>query len=296
MVDIAFITVNHNTLNYARELASFFEKLDVPFAFSFTVVDNASTDGSREFLKSRRGLHYLQAGENSGYGRAINRAVAATESKYVCVTNTDVRLNRDALVTLWTFLEEHPNVGVCAPRITYQDGRDQGMVFKPSLAAHYVNWFGKLAARQAKLKVAHARGPLRVDGVMGAFFLLRRAVIPSPTLFDEDFFFFYEDSALAHTLKNSGVQCFVLPRVSIIHVGGQSRSASSVVLFYKSKYLYLRKFYGPFHAKCIYLLDRARICYKFLAYSILARLSSSDRVTAKRRHYAHAWNNTRSPL
>jgi len=69
-----------------------------------------------------------------------------------------------------------------------------------------------------------------------------------------------------------------------------------VVLFYKSKYLYLRKFYGPFHAKCIYLLDRARICYKFLAYSVLARLSSSDRVRAKRSHYAHAWNDTRLPL
>src|SRR5262249_36049338 len=161
------------------ELASFFAGLDAPFTFSFTVVDNASADGSQEFLKSRRGLHYLQTGENLGYGRAINRAVAATTSKYVCVTNTDVRLNRDRLVALWAFLEEHAHAGVCAPRITYEDGRDQGMVFQPSLLAHYVNWFAKLTARRAKLQVARAKAPLPVDGVMGAFFLLRRAVIPS---------------------------------------------------------------------------------------------------------------------
>ena len=296
MVDIAFITVNYNTLNYVRDLAAFFLALDAPFTFSFTVVDNASSDGSQEFLSSGPGPHYLQAGENSGYGRAINRAVAATASKYVCVTNTDVRLNRHALVALWTFLEKRADAGVCAPRVTYEDGRDQGMVFKPSLLAHYVNWFAKLLARRSKLQVAHARGPLAVDGVMGAFFLLRRAMIPCPSLFDEDFFFFYEDTALAHTLKNRGVKCFVLPGVSIIHVGGQSRSASSVVLFYEAKYLYLKKFYGPKHAKCIYRLDRARISYKFAVYSILARFDSSGRVSAKQRHYAHARKSTRLPL
>jgi N-acetylglucosaminyl-diphospho-decaprenol L-rhamnosyltransferase len=295
MVDIAFITVNYNTLNYLRQLSSFFETLDVPLTFSFTVVDNNSADGSQEFLKSRPGVHYIQAGENLGYGRAVNRAVGVTASKYVGVTNTDVVLNRDALVRLWTFLEEHADAGVCAPRITYEDGRDQGMVFKPSLISHYANWFAKLAARRAKLQVAKANGPLQVDGVMGAFFIIRRSAIPCATLFDEDFFFFYEDTSLAHTLKNCGVKCFVVPDVSIIHVGGQSRSASSVALFYNGKYLYLKKFYGPIHARCIYLLDRARISYKLAVYSILAWFSSSDRVRSKQSHYRHARSNTRFP-
>jgi len=295
MVDIAFITVNCNTLSYVRQLTGFFETLNVPFAFSFTVVDNDSGDGSPEFLKSRPSVHYIQAGENLGYGRAINRAVAVTASKYVCVTNTDVILNRDALVRLWSFLEEHADAGVCAPRITYQDGRDQGMVFKPNLFSHYINWFAKLAARRAKLQVARAKGPLRVDGVMGAFFIIRRAVIPCPTLFDEHFFFFYEDTSLAHTLKNTGVRCFVVPDVSIVHVGGQSRSASSVTLFYSGKYLYLKKFYGTFHARCIYFLDRLRILYKSALYSVLARLSSSDRIRSKQRHYSYARTSTRFP-
>jgi N-acetylglucosaminyl-diphospho-decaprenol L-rhamnosyltransferase len=295
MVDIAFITVNYNTLSYVKQLSSFFATLDVPFKFSFTVVDNDSGDGSQEFLKSRPD-HYVQAGENLGYGRGVNRAVSATASKYVCVTNTDVILNRDALVRLWTFLEEHADAGVCAPRIRYEDGRDQGMVFKPSLVSYYVNWFAKLAARRSKLQVANAKRPLRVDGVMGAFFIIRREVIPYPALFDEEFFLFYEDTTLAHTLKNSGVNCFVLPDVSIIHVGGQSRSASSVALFYNGKYLYLKKFYGPFHARCIYFLDRLRISYKVATYSIVAWFSTSERIRSKQRHYAHARKNARFPL
>lgn len=292
-VDIAFITVNYNTLECVRQLATFFTNLDVPFTFTFTVVDNNSRDGSQEFLQSRPEINYLQTGENLGYGRGINRGVAASASKYVCVTNTDVILNRDALVSLWRFLEERPDAGVCAPRITYEDGRNQGMVFKASLFAIYANWFAKLQASFEKRKIARAADPLRVDGVMGAFFLIRRSAIPPPTLFDEDFFFFYEDTALAHTLKNNGVPCFVVPGATIIHLGGKSGSANSISSFYESRNLYLKKFYGPFHARAIYFLDRARILRKWSLYSLFSRFTASERIKSKQRYYKLAWDTAR---
>jgi GT2 family glycosyltransferase len=292
-VDIAFITVNYNTLEYVNRLANFFGVLDVPFTFTFVVVDNNSTDGSQEFLQSRPEINYLQTGENLGYGPGINRGVASTASKYVCVTNTDVILNRGALVNLWRFMEERHEAGVCAPRITYEDGRDQGMVFKASLFANYANWFAKLLAHREKLRIARATLPLRVDGVMGAFFLIRRSVIPLPALFDEDFFFFYEDTALAHTLMNGRVPCFIVPNATIIHLGGKSRSTNSISSFYESKYLYLKKFYGPLHAQAIYLTDRARILRKWSLYSLFSRLTDSERIKAKQRYYKIAWDTSR---
>jgi N-acetylglucosaminyl-diphospho-decaprenol L-rhamnosyltransferase len=293
-VDIAFITVNYNTLACVRELARFFSALEAPFTFSFTVVDNNSEDGSQEFLKSQPGIHYIQTGENLGYGRAINRGVSSTDSTYVCAMNTDVILNREALTTLWRFLEQCPHAGLCAPRITYQDGRHQGMIFHPSLFSHYAHWFAKVQARLAKSKIEKATQPLRVDGVMGAFFLIRRSVIPPPALFDEDFFFFHEDTALAHTLKNRGTRCFILPDATIVHVGGTSRSPAAVALFYDSKYLYLKKFYGPLHARAIYMLDRARILRKWSLYSLYSLLSASEQIKSKQRYYKMAWNAPRA--
>jgi N-acetylglucosaminyl-diphospho-decaprenol L-rhamnosyltransferase len=289
-VDIAFITVNYNTLGCVGRLTDFFNRLVAPFTFSFTVVDNGSQDGSQEYLRSHPGIHYLQSGENIGYGRAINRGVAATFSKYVCVTNTDVILNREALITLWRFLEERPTAGVCAPRITYEDGRNQGMVFHLSLASHYFHWFAKAQARYFKLKIAKATAPLKVDGVTGAFFLIRRSSVPVPTLFDEDFFFYHEDTALAHTLKTLGIPCFIIPGAAIVHIGGKSSSPDSVPFFYSSKYLYLKKFYGPVHAEAVYLLDRMRILRKLLFYSLLSPVTASERIKSKQRHYKVAWN------
>lgn len=291
-VDIAFVTVNYNTLEYVKQLASFFQSLDAPFTFSFTVVDNNSEDGSQEFLRSHPEMNYIQAGENLGYGRAINRGAAATESKYICVTNTDVILNHEALLALWRFMEEHSDAGVCAPRLLYEDGRDQGMVFDRSLLSHYVPWFAKLRARHIKTKLANASVPVPVDGVMGAFFLIRRSVVSPHALFDEDFFFFYEDSALSHTLADRGVPCFVLPNVTIIHIGGKSRSEASVSLFYQSKYLYLRKFYGAIHAGAISRMDRARILRKWFLYSVGSKLFPSERIRHKQRHYRHAWKSS----
>jgi N-acetylglucosaminyl-diphospho-decaprenol L-rhamnosyltransferase len=292
-VDIAFITVNYNTLECVSQLTNFFNSLDAPFTFTFTVVDNDSRDGSQEFLQSRAEIIYLQTGRNIGYGRAINRGVTATASKYVCVTNTDVILNREALIKLWRFLEERHDVGVCAPRITYADGRDQGMVFQLSLFSHYANWFAKILARYSKLKIAKATAPLRVDGVMGAFFLIRRSVIPPPTLFDEDFFLFFEDTALAHTLRNRRTPCFLFPGATITHIGGKSRSPSSVSFFFDSKYLYLRKFYGSLHSKGIYFMDRARILRKWSLYSLFSLVSASERIKFKQRYYKIAWNSSR---
>jgi len=292
-VDIAFITVNHNTLECVSQLTNFFNGLDVPFTFTFTVVDNDSRDGSREFLQSRREIVYLQTDENIGYGRGINRGVAATASKYICVLNTDVILNREALIKLWHFLEEWRDVGVCAPRITYADGRDQGMIFQLSLFSHYANWFAKTLARYSKLKLAKATAPLRVDGVMGAFFLIRRSVIPPTALFDEEFFFFFEDTALAHTLRNQGTPCFILPGAIIIHIGGKSRSASSISFFYASKYLYLKKFYGSLHSKGVYFMDRVRILRKWSLYSLFSLVSASERVKFKQRYYKIAWDTAR---
>jgi len=197
------------------------------------------------------------------------------------------------LIKLWRFLEERHDAGVCAPRITYEDGRNQGMVFKRSLFSLYANWFAKILARYSKLKIAKATAPLLVDGVLGAFFLIRRSVIPPPALFDEDFFFFYEDTALAHTLLNRAVPCFIIPDATIIHIGGKSRSADSVSFFYDSKYLYLKKFYGPLHANAIYFLDRARILRKWSFYSLFSLLTASERIKSKQRYYKIAWDTAR---
>jgi N-acetylglucosaminyl-diphospho-decaprenol L-rhamnosyltransferase len=280
-VDVAFVTVNYNTRGLLEEMVGFFRSTPLPFSHRLTVVDNASTDGSLDFLASCPEVTTLCNGENAGYGRAINRGVAASRSKYVCALNTDVVLNTDALAAMHGHLESHPQTGVVAPRICYPDGRTQGFLFCDGIVPLYSTLVAKLLAKHHKLRVERARRPLRVDGVLGALVFLRRQLCPDGKLFDEDFFFYFEDSDLARRLAKQGVRCEVLPDQSIVHLGGASTSVRNGIQYYRSKYLYVRKQFGPRHASALRAIDRFRIGRKVFCYRILQAIRPSNKTASK---------------
>ena len=278
---VAFIIVNYNTRPLLEELVKFFRAAPLPFSHGLTVVDNASTDGSREFLASCPDVAVVLNAKNVGYGRAMNRGIAASRSKYVCLLNTDVILNAGALIALWRHLESHPQTGVSSPRICYPGGRTQGFIFCDGIAPHYSAFLGKLQAKRQKLRIERAQEPLRVDGFLGAFLFLRRELCPDGKLFDEDFFFYFEDTDLARRLAKRGVRCDVLPKQSVVHLGGQSTSVRNGIQYYRSKYLYVRKHYGPRHAAMLQALDRFRIRRKVLSYCLLKAISRSETIRGK---------------
>lgn len=285
--DIAFITVNYNTRPLAEKLLRFFREVELPFRHCLVVVDNASTDGSRRMLEEAQGdsLVYIQAGGNLGYGRAVNRGLAAVTSRYACIMNTDLILNRGALVALWNFFERNPEAGVASPVILGSDHRIQGFLFSPGILPLYFPMLGKIGSKLQKLRVARAGSPIRVPGVLGAFFMIRRSCF-SDRLFDEDFFFYYEDTELAYRYWLRGIPCHVLPQVSIVHTGGQSTSAAGGRLFQESRRIYVRKCYGSSNARRLAILDRFRLRMKYAKYRLLITLSKADRIRSKYEYYA----------
>lgn len=283
--DIAFVTVNFNTCALVREMIHFFEATSFPFSHKLVVVDNQSNDGSHELLSMQEDILYIQAGENLGYGRAINRGIQAIESRYICALNTDIVLNREALVNLWEFMEQNPDAGVTAPRITNRDGSTQGFIFCKTTLAIVFNILNRIRTSWLKMRLARATMPMRVDGVLGAFFVIRRSLVPENGLFDEDFFFYFEDTDLAHRLFESGAKCYVLPLSSIIHLGGSSTSIEAARMFFKSKNIYLNKHYGSAFAKAIIALDRLRLRMKLVKYTFLRFFTSSEKVARKKEYY-----------
>lgn len=287
MCDIAFVTVNYNTRALVADMLAFFGRSSLPFSHTLVVVDNGSTDGSHELLSEvREGVLYIPAGENLGYGRAINRGIRAVRSRYVCVLNTDIAMSAECLTRLWEFMERTPAAGVVAPRITNRDGSTQGFIFQHSTLAMFSGLANRISTSLLKRELARATGPMQVDGVLGAFFLIRYELTAEGRLFDEDFFFYFEDTELAHRLHAAGVNCYVLPDCSIIHFGGGSTSIEAARMFFRSKHLYVTKCYGNRCAEAVKQLDRIRLRMKYLKYAVLALLLPTGKVAAKKKHYA----------
>lgn len=285
--DVAFITVNYNTKSLLEDMIVFFRTTPLPFSFSLTVVDNDSDDGSLEYLAGCPDVTTIRNCENLGYGRAMNRGIAASDSRYLCLLNTDVILNPEALAALVSHCDSRPHVAVCSPVIRYPNGRIQGFFFKFGLATLYLDLYKKIWNKVFKAKLASARDPLPVDGIAGAFIFCRRDIATDGRLFDEQFFFYYEDTELAHRLLKRGLRCEVLPNSSIIHIGGQSSSIRHIRLFYAGRYLYIRKQYGAGHAHIVFMADRIKVWLKTCFYRYICLFTSSGKIHNKCESYGH---------
>jgi N-acetylglucosaminyl-diphospho-decaprenol L-rhamnosyltransferase len=285
-MDITFITVNYNTKQLVKDLINFFGNTPFPFSHDLVVVDNKSSDGSAELIANTSGITGILNQDNVGYGRAVNQGVEATAGKYVCVLNTDLILNRDALVALWEYLETHQDAGLACPLICDPGTMNiQNFVFHENMIELYVDSVFRWKGRSLKNQLSSAKTPVPVEGVMGSFIFMRRSLIENNKIFDEAFNFYYEDNDLAHRLKKRGVACMVLPQQHIVHLGGQSSSGLSTnQVFLKNRYKYLLKHYGSSHARNIFMLDYFRAWVNLLKYrlrsGVLGRESDSRKAAA----------------
>lgn len=78
------------------------------------VVDDASTDDSVAYLtKEWASIRLLQNAQNSGFGKSVNRGIAAAHYEIVCILNTDMQLSEDYFSVLLPFLTQ--GMGSVAP-------------------------------------------------------------------------------------------------------------------------------------------------------------------------------------
>jgi GT2 family glycosyltransferase len=284
-VDVAFITINYNTKALVEKLIDFLLQARLPYSYSITVVDNNSSDGSLDAISSHPQVHIIRNDRNLGYGTAANLGVRATKSRYVCVLNTDVILNAEALTALWNFMEGNEKAGMCTPVVRYGDGRVQLFFFKFSLLFCYWEFLAKFWTKLLKLRLACSRRPMKIDGITGALLFLRRSYIDNDALFDEDFFFYFEDTDLARRWKRRGYASYALPCHSIIHLGGQSGKGRNNSLYYSGKYLFLRKHYGERHTQRIRNIDVWRIARKVHSYRLLSLVCPTKHTMRKLSSY-----------
>jgi N-acetylglucosaminyl-diphospho-decaprenol L-rhamnosyltransferase len=168
---------------------------------------------------------------NLGYGRGVNRGVAATPARrYLLVSNPDVVVHEGAVAALVAFLDEHPNVAIVGPQIVRPDGS-----IYPSQRVFPNFWLAGLHALLAPVWPTNPftrryRSPRKdgsVDWVSGAFFLARRDLFEEVGGFDERYFMFAEDMALCWQMRAHGHDVAATPDALVTHIEGVSRARAS---------------------------------------------------------------------
>lgn len=252
-IDISVIIVNWNTKDLLKNcLKSIYQTIH-DLTFEVIVVDNASYDGSIEMLEREfTSVIRIINKENKGFGSANNQAFAEMKGKYALLLNTDAVLTTDAVNKLWNFCDKNEKAGIVCGQLLNADGSKQNSVASfPSLLTLAANtslleflFPGRFPSKRYK----HT-SPIEVDSAIGACMMIRKKALDETGFFDERYFFFFEETDLAYTMRRKSWKIYQVPDALIYHLQGQSigHNISSRIEFYRSRYQFLRKWHNPLY-------------------------------------------------
>jgi GT2 family glycosyltransferase len=202
-----------------------------------TVVDNASTDGGLDAIRSRwPGVRVLELERNRGFAAGNNAGIRATRGELLLLLNSDTVVPAGALDTLVARLKQHPNAAAAGPRLI-DSARKAELSFGPMISP-----LGEL--RQKALGALYnvgispvttwvegmTRREQYVDWVSGACLLVSRADAEAVGLFDERFFLYTEDVDFCAALRARGRLILFAPAAEITHVRGRSRASAPAAM------------------------------------------------------------------
>lgn len=221
---VTIVVLAHNQLDYTRLcLESLRRHTRIPH--ELLIVDNASQDGTPEFLRSLEGLHVLTNPENLGYARACNQGIAAARGRHVVLLNNDTIVTHGWLEGLLGELESAPEVGMVGPVSNYAPS-EQMLPEAP-----YTRFEGtrQLLDLQSLHRLAHERtvgrkGTSRSVNQLGGFcMVIRREVIERIGGLDDRFGIgFFEDTDYAYRAQLAGFELRVREDVFVHHFGSRT--------------------------------------------------------------------------
>ena len=211
-------------------LAACIDSLHANAVTEVVVVENGE-EGSTPPALAERDVVLVTPRMNLGYGRGVNRGVAASARlEFLLISNPDVVVHENAVALLVAYLSAHPNVGLVGPQILRTDG-----TVYPSQRVFPDFWLAGLHALLSPLwprnpatrRYRSARADGTVDWVSGACFMVRRDVFEQVGGFDERYFMFAEDMALCWQVREAGFVVAAVAEATVTHVEGLSRRRES---------------------------------------------------------------------
>lgn len=187
-------------------------------ALEVIVVDNGSTDRTRELLERVRGVRCLFNAENTGFVRAANQAAGEATGELLLFLNNDAEVFPSSIRSAVETLSRSPDAGAAGGRVIGLDGKLQ--------EAGSIVWRGATTqgyGRGDSPRSGAYRFPREVDYCSGVFLLTRREVFRELGGFDLRFApAYYEEADYCFRLRRRGWRVVYDPDAVVVHFGSAS--------------------------------------------------------------------------
>ncbi len=178
------------------------------------LVDNASSDGSQDFVRSGYPeMHLIELEENRGFTGACNVGMEAATGTYIALLNNDTEVQPDWAEQVVAAFEDHPDAGIVASKMLLFEQRDRFHT-----AGDFFTIDGRAGNRGAWEwdTGQYDRGEY-VFSACGGSAVYRKSMLAEIGTLDADYFFLLEDVDLAWRAQLGGYKVWYEPRATVFH-------------------------------------------------------------------------------
>jgi GT2 family glycosyltransferase len=204
------------------------------------IVDNASQDGSIDFIKNDYPeFNLISNKENKGFAKAVNQGIKSSKSEFIFLLNNDVELQQNCISNLLKCIEMDKNIfAVSSKMIQYHD-RDK----MDDAGDEYtlLGWTKRVGYGKSPQSYNQER---EVFSACAGGALYRKSVLDHIGYFDENFFAYMEDVDISYRARINGYKCFYCAQAVVYHVG--SGTSGSRYNKFKIKLAARNNVYVPF--------------------------------------------------
>lgn len=251
--DLAIIIVSTNEAHWLEPALSTVFARAGEATLDVVVVDNSSTDGTRELVEGKFPEARVVDSVNHGFAHANNRGAMTTDARYVLFLNPDTEVVDGTFGELVAAMDARPEVGLAGVRQLTADGSlwptiryFPGPLRSLAQALRSERWPRALRGRwsgERELDMDLYAGEVACDWTSGSFMFARREALASSGLLDERFFIYSEEPDLCLRMRRDGWQIRHLPHLTIIHHAGKGGVRPRMV----AQDVYTRKQYAHKH-------------------------------------------------
>lgn len=226
MVDLSIIILSFNVRDLLLAcLKSIFEQTK-GLTFEVIVVDNCSTDGSLESVRTQfPQVKTIANSTNWGFSKGNNIGMLEAQGRAAIILNSDTELRSNVFKKLYEALFSDPRLGAVGPRLIYPDGRLQHYCARrrqslsQTLRLYYIPFFKE---PRLFLKTPLAKeGLYETEGLSGAAMMVKHDVLSRVGGLDEGFWAYCEDADWSERIVRAGFLVACLTSVEVIHYHGQ---------------------------------------------------------------------------
>jgi N-acetylglucosaminyl-diphospho-decaprenol L-rhamnosyltransferase len=266
--EVSFVIVTYNN---AGTIAACLSSIaaNTSMEYEILVVDNSPDKETglalERFIRSQvePTVTVIKTKENLGFGRACNVGAGRASGKFVFFLNPDTRLENDAGALLADCFRRYPAAKAAGPAICDTAGRIARTCRNlPTLPRIVLDATGldRLFGAYKLTRFQHQRAR-KVEQIIGAAMLVRRADYEDLGGMDERFFMYFEEVDLCKRLSEAGGEIWFWPEARVRHLAGVSAEADPVraQMIYElreSRRKYFKKHSGTAGARWLELINR----------------------------------------